>query len=305
MKEYEEFKACMVEQVRKQFSEEYRVEVHRVVKNNQLELESLVILCQTEKVTPQFYLQKYYARYKQGESVPFLAEEIAQAYRQTLAERTWEKIDLSLEYCREKIVYRLVSREKNEEQLAEIPYIPFLNLVITFHCLMVQDENGIGSIRVNNALMNEWGLNHKTLFTLAQKNTMRLFPMRICSMENMLMELLDRNGEMQGCTDAEMAEIVGHGEEPYVLTNKIGVNGAAVILYPDCLRTVVKYIRSDFYLLPSSIHEMLVVPADGKRQAVELKKMVQEVNSQCVEREEILSDDVYFYSQKSGIIEIC
>lgn len=303
MKEYEEFKKCMMRQVQERFPDSYRIEIHHVVKNNQLELESLVILCEGVNVSPQFYLQRYYERYRQGESVTLLADEIAEAYRSTLTQCDWKNLDLSLDYCRERIVYRLVSREKNEEQLEGIPYIPFLNLVITFHCLMMQEEDGIGSVRVNNALLEEWGLDHKALFAMAQKNTVRLFPVRICSMEKMLLELLEESENKQYYE--EQIKPGECGQESYVLTNEMGVNGAAVILYPDCLSMVGKSIGEDFYLLPSSIHEMLVVPASTHIEREALKNMVREVNRRCVEIDEVLSDDVYFYSRKSGVIEIC
>ena len=306
MKDYDDFKKTMVEQVRENLFDNCQVEVHRVVKNNQLELDSMVILGENQRVSPQFYLEHYYSRYKRGEEIDFLVEEILQIYKQTLLERDWNtQLDLSFENCRNQIIYRLVSFERNKELLRGTPHIPFLDLVITFHCLMMEDKHGIGSIRVSDALMKEWGLDNKTLFALAQENSMRKFPIRLCSLEQMLTELLENRGENPENIKKITGDMRHDGEkEPYVLTNKIGINGAAVVLYPGCLKMAASVMESDFYLLPGSIHEMLLIPADTTMSVAELRSMVKNVNKQCVEPDELLSDEVYLYSRSTGIMEI-
>ncbi|MCH5266754.1 MAG: hypothetical protein J1E62_00305 [Lachnospiraceae bacterium] len=306
MKNYEDFKNFMVEQVQKLVSYERRVEVHRVMKNNQLTLDSMVILSEGCSISPQFYLEHYYSRYQRGEKIEYLVREIIETYERTLTERDWSsQLDLSLEHCGEQIIYRLVSYEKNKELLEGTPYIPFLNLVITFHCLMMQDEHGIGSIRVSDALMEEWGLDHKSLFALAQENTMRKFPIRLRTLEQMLTELLESRGESPENIQKIIGEMNYESEiEPYVLTNEMGINGAAVVVYPGCLEMVGDSINNDFYLLPGSIHEMLVIPADTTLSVEEMRNMVVNVNRKCVEQDELLSDDVYFYSRSKGVMEV-
>ena len=139
MYDFEEFKNVMEQMVKEKFSEGYQVERHKVIKNNQLELDSLVILAEDTNVSPQFYMQQLYPRYEQGETMEQLVADIVSTYHETAKNNRFDSENLTLEACREQIIYRVVSLEKNEEQLAEVPYIPFMDLAITFHCLMVHD----------------------------------------------------------------------------------------------------------------------------------------------------------------------
>ena len=263
MYDFEEFKNVMEQMVKEKFSEGYQVERHKVIKNNQLELDSLVILAEDTNVSPQFYMQQLYPRYEQGETMEQLVADIVSTYHETAKNNRFDSENLTLEACREQIIYRVVSLEKNEEQLAEVPYIPFMDLAITFHCLMVQDEHGIASFRISLDLMQKWGLDHQTLFTIAQNNTMKRFPISICRMETMLYEFFQQTDH-----ESSLDDIMQTGDEniwgnrafwaksregdPYVLTNSSKINGAAVVLYPQCLQHIGENIGGNYYLLPSS-----------------------------------------------------
>ena len=84
----------------------------------------------------------------------------------------------------------------------------------------------------------------------------------------------------------------------YILTNEYKLNGAATILYRDVLEDFSKACDGDFYLLPSSIHEVILVPAKECNSFDEMTQMVQEVNETQVEAEELLADHAYYYSRK-------
>ena len=99
--------------------------------------------------------------------------------------------------------------------------------------------------------------------------------------------------------------ILQEEDAPFILTNERGINGAAVILYPGCLKEIGEITGLDLYILPSSIHELLVIPDDGNVYTHELKHMIHEVNESCVVEEEVLSDQLYHYSTEKNIIEIC
>ena len=83
-----------------------------------------------------------------------------------------------------------------------------------------------------------------------------------------------------------------------MLTNKEKYFGAAVILYPHALKHIAGLLRNNFYILPSSVHECILVPDMGQYSRMELKRMVKEVNENQVEEEEILSYEVYYYDRE-------
>ena len=81
-------------------------------------------------------------------------------------------------------------------------------------------------------------------------------------------------------------------------------SGAGVLAYQDFMDQAAEKIGGDFYVIPSSIHEILLVPDNGEVQAEGLKEMVQEVNATEVSPEEKLSDNVYHYDSKEHIFEL-
>ena len=93
-------------------------------------------------------------------------------------------------------------------------------------------------------------------------------------------------------------------DEMYVLTNKTMLNGASTMMYYGVLDSIADKIGHDLYILPSSIHELILVPVKSGYKADELKKMVCQVNSDEVSDNEILSDSVYCYSRKDRQIHL-
>jgi len=300
---YEEFKNVLLVCIKKIFGEGASIELHNIIKNNSLELEGMVILEKGKCISPNFYLQIYYEEYLCGRSVGDIVEDILEKYG-SMEDKELGSFSMEACDCMDKIVCRLVSYEKNSRLLEEIPYIPFLDLAVIFSCLVVEDECGIGSIRISNKIMEQWGITVKMLYQVAVNNTQRLFPKVLCPLKSMMVNILEGDEEA-GWIPAGIINEIQDGGAPFVLTNQRGINGAAVILYPGCLKEISDATGKDLYIIPSSIHELLVIPDDKQIMAGDIKKMVHEVNTNCVVAEEVLSDMVYKYSAERNCIEIC
>lgn len=304
--DYQRFCEKMQKAIKEGLPDNMRVEVHKVMKNNSIELDGLIIISDNENVSPSFYLQIYYEQYKSGETIECLAQKIRDAYYEEIQADKCLTIDMSFEYCKERIVFRLVSYEMNREIMKTIPYVQFLDMIVIFYILFRQDEDGIGSVRVTNKLMQQWQLNTEAIFSLAKENTRILFPKKICSMSSLMADMLNGETEPDFEETFNISDLHNKEEnEPYVITNEIGINGAAVMLYPDILEEVGLLFGGDYYLLPSSIHEMLAISVETNLSVQELRDMVCEVNKSCVAREEVLSNKIYYYSCITNAIKIC
>ena len=172
---YFEFIDEMAKRVKMCFDKEVSVEVHKVVKNNSMEYDSLIINEPGRNVTPNFYLQGMYSRYVDGIGLDSLVSEIVQKYESAYDSEKYENLSLDYADCQEKIVMRLISFEKNKKMLEETPYIPFLDMAVVFYFLADNDQNGIASIRITNEIMNDWKTDVKELYTLASDNSKRIF----------------------------------------------------------------------------------------------------------------------------------
>ena len=87
----------------------------------------------------------------------------------------------------------------------------------------------------------------------------------------------------------------------YILSNHIGINGAACLLYQDILMKISEQFQSDYFIFPSSIHEVILVPVSDISNHRKYAAMVKDINETQVAKEEVLSDNVYYYSQKTGL----
>lgn len=319
---YKNFVEEIVKKIEEKVEKKMFVKLHKVVKNNGLNLDALVIMKENQNTAPNIYLNSYYEEYKKGKSLNAIIEEIMIRYHCVKSENNLKAEQFTqIEKMQFNIIYRLVHYKKNKALLEEIPHIRFVDFAITFHCLVKKEEKGIGSFRITNEIARKWKVTTKQLMKLAQKNTPRIFPVKLTTMEDLLTELFQQDMEkvIENYGDVlEMEPARQNTEnmichilkdmkerkkvEMFVLTNQIGINGASVILYPKVLQEFSELCGSDLYLLPSSVHEFIIVPQYEHIEKEELTKLVQEVNVTQVAADEVLSDHVYEYSKKEESI---
>lgn len=89
----------------------------------------------------------------------------------------------------------------------------------------------------------------------------------------------------------------------FCMTNERKMNGASLILHEDIRKQIGEFMKGDFYILPSSIHEILILPDNGIFSVSELNAMVKEVNATQVSLEEQLSDKVQFCDGRTAVME--
>ena len=272
--------------------EEYKVKVQEVRKNNGVLLQGLIILSKKQNVSPTIYLQPFWEAYEEGVTLLEVVTRILQIYKEDVPR---DNIDMSFfkdfQQVKDRICYRLSHGARNRELLEDIPYVPFLDLAICFYYAYEGEALGNGSILVHNSHMKMWETNIAELMYHAQHNTPKLFPWECGSMELALRELMQ---------DTEPTE-----ELPmYIMTNRQKIHGAACILYPNLLNCIGEGMNANFYILPSSVHEVILLTDGGNESEKQLREMIAEVNRTQVEPEEVLSDSLYYFDRKEKRVKI-
>ena len=174
---------------------------------------------------------------------------------------------------KEKLFLRVSSVTKNATFLKSVPYIAVEDLALTFHILVGQDKMDIASATVTNQLLESYGISIETLYKDTVQSSMTLFPARFIDMCLMT-----------------------------VITNDKGINGAASLFYPGVMDKIGSEI-GNYYIFPSSIHEVLVVQDAGNGNPDELRQIVESVNREVVATEEQLSNELYYYDAKNKIFK--
>lgn len=292
--EYEVFLSKIKEQVSHSLGAEYTLTLQKVQKNNGLILDGLCILHSSSHTAPAIYLNSFYSQFLNGRQIEDITDELLSLYRtqQTPPECTQ---DLFEDYAlaKDKIACRLVHAASNASLLSQIPHIKWLDLAIVFYLCVREDENGLLTSIIYEHHLNSWKISLESLYQAALSNTIRLFPPVISSLTCLLEEILPE-GELPVSND--------YSSPFYVLTNRNGLNGAICILYPEVLKNFAKGMESDLIILPSSIHEVLLLPDTGNISYNELKRIVSQVNCLEVPAQDRLSNQVYLYSRKTDSI---
>lgn len=294
---YQTFTDSVVDYLHQNLGKSCKITIQPIIKNNHLILDGLTILEEDLNVSPTIYLNYYYSELASGEkSMETIQKQVLQTY---LANRPTEPIDVSFftnyENVRRRFVYKLVNQKQNEELLSEIPHVKYLDLAIIFYCLVSTTPMGNATILIHNNHLNYWNITRETLYQEALHNTPLLLPHELLDMNHVLSDITAMD------TNFSEPDVISPMN---ILTNTQRLNGAGVILYPKLLEKISDTLSNDLYVIPSSIHEVLLLPAEPYYTVAELNEMIDEVNTTQVSAEEILSNHVYYYSRKEKALQI-
>lgn len=290
--EFTNFTTLVQREVEKRAGENYRVKLNDVMKNNGVVLRGITLMQDDSNISPTIYLNPYYDAYENGDTtLGTVIDEVIDTYERNKINRSIDmKFFLNYETVRSRIIFKLINTEKNRELLRDVPYIPFHDLSIVFQCLVSEERFGNASILIHNVHLQLWKVNARELYECALENTPLLQGYEQADMDTVLEEM-----KALGGIDDEEIEDMQQEVPMYVLSNKSRINGASCILYKDILKDFAMVVDKDLYVLPSSIHEVILLPSDGTQESEQLKEMVREINQSQVEKEEVLSDSVYYY----------
>lgn len=311
--ELKEFAAKIKDGVSRILRDGYTVEIQEIRKNNGCTRTGLVITKQGETISTSIYLNEAYdqcgAREITDQQVKQTAKKIAEQYHGNGRKPEWLKdLTESNEFNRlkDKVAYKLINTERNQELLKQIPSKPYLDLSIVYCLCFGSDEAGQYTALIYNRHLENWGVTKETICQLADENTPRIRPHSLRRMEEVIAELtegLEIKAEDKG--EAKSGHKIPVPEEFYLLSNSKGLHGAAAVLYENVLGNFAEERKSDIIILPSSIHEVILLPdTAGTNDYKELKGIVKDVNQTDVPAEDILSDHVYRYSYERKKLEI-
>lgn len=301
--DYDSFKQQLLADLREFFPADTRISIERISHNNQLVLDGLTILEHGSNVSPTIYLERYFKQYEKDMDFPGIRQQILEHYRQY---RCVQNIDVSFFTCldkvRPRIAYKLIHYDRNRELLEGIPHFAYLDLAIVFYYLAPGDTHENASILIHNSHLSYWDISKDHLLLFAQQNTPQLLPSRYQSLKDLLLPALDVLPEAK---QPVALELMDNTPPPmYVLTNTGCYLGACCILYPDVLKEISGELGGDLILLPSSIHEFILMPASLREDPDSLRGIVREVNLTAVAPEEFLSDSIYYYDCQTDQVSL-
>lgn len=281
------------------YGDDYCISIEPVTKNNGTHFTRLAFNKKGTNIFPAVYLDEFFEEYQNGMTMEEVCRNVRDTYEQYKPEQDFDDTRLTdFSQVKDMICFKLVNAEKNREMLADTPYIPYHDLAIIFYVVIAKDESGTATVPIRKSHMKLWGTDTQTMYSLAMENTQRIFRGSIKPMGSVIAEIMEKE---MGIKDSNGVYDMAIEEEDtmsmYIVTNYENLNGASVLLYSNLLRDFAERIGADFYILPSSIHEVIFLSESAGIGSESLRMLVQEVNVTQVDADEILSDNVYFYSR--------
>ena len=273
------------------------ITINHVIKNNGCEMDGLVIMEKGKDIAPTIYLDSFYELYTNGENIKNIIRQIEVIYEQNKNNVTFDvNILKHFDTIKDKIVYKVVNYRSNEKLLEQVPHKRILDLAVVFYCLLDNEYGRSATALIYNNNLKNWNVTIDDVYKAALKNTPDLLHSKISSMA----ALFEKCGVNVDGEEVDLKDYVP--SDMYVLTNESKLNGAACILYENVLYDFAQKLGADLYILPSSVHEVILLPKLSMFEKDELVNMVKEVNTEGVAADEVLCDHVYEYNRTERLI---
>ena len=289
--DYKEFTDSIVDLLRERMGADYDIKVTNVTKTNDIRLTGVIMMRESDRISPTIYLEEPYRQYCAGADMQEIVRRIVEIYKEQMKE-----FDLDFDFfkefecVKERIFHKVIHYDKNRALLEDVPHFRWCDLAVVFYYSIEDSMLGRASILIHNNHLDMWGQDIDVLYRNAQHNMRRYMPELLVSMQELV-------AEMTGIQSKDEADKL------YVLTNCEKMYGASAMLYSNKIGELADRMQSDLLILPSSVHEVLLLPDDREREYEFYRRMVEEVNTTQVEPEEVLSFSLYRYNREKAEIE--
>ena len=290
-KEYVEFLCLLAEKVQEKYDGTVTAEVMESKKNNGVSVTGLMLKKEGNQVAPNFFLEKQFSEWECGvHSLEEIAGRLCATFEEEIEKNSHlvSAIVFQWEEFRHNVFMRLVNREKNTELLKNIPYREFMDLAIVYFYAVKISEESQGTMVITEEHLSMLGIEQEELHRAAEENVRKLRPTRLCRMEELVVRLSDRLGIPVPVLREEQRFM-------YVLSNEPGMFGAVNVTLTEELERFSACVSPNFYVLPSSVHEVILVPDDAEFHPEKFADIVRDINATQVLETEVLSDSVYYF----------
>lgn len=288
--EFKEFTEKISNEIRKYLPEDMKtVDIHvdEIRKLNNEPYHGMSIRKEGASAGIVINLDEAFKRFTNGRSMQETMKDISETLQQG-SRSIPDVTNLLGDYgeVKKHLMVRLVGRAQNREMLKTIPHRDVADMALLAYIVVKDDKEGLASSVVNDRLLSQYGVTKEQLLTDAIHSSEELYPSGIHTL-----------GEVLGMPETDDMP------KMYVLSNSRSEYGAACISYSGVLDAAAEKLGKDFFVLPSSIHEVLLVPDDGNADITALKQMVHDVNASEVDPPDVLTNNVYHYDSRERIFE--
>jgi hypothetical protein len=272
----------------------------------------MTVAVEGEQIAITLNLNAYFEMYQDGMPMDEVLDEMAdtiQDNRPVMRPSFNAQAFQDYSYVKDKLFIRLSGADSNEEVLKNMPHKVVEDMAITYHILAENAGDSMASIPVTEGLLERYGVSAEQLHTDALESSGKLFPLKMDSMDNIMRTMFEKEMKAEGLSAEEIENMLQFMPEQstmipmIILTNENQMHGAATLFYPDAMKQISEQLEGNYFILPSSVHECILIPDDGEISAVELREMVTTINANEVAPKDRLTDQAYHYDCEEAVFE--
>ena len=299
---FEEFKNNLMELVSKEVEDRGLEDISlklTTVESPDGMTDRLMVSVGESKMSMAFRLKEIYQNVENGEDIDHAVFKMVNTIEENISvvknkEQDVKSFITDYEKVKDNTYLRLIPGDSPILKSTPHKMIEDMALVVNIHLDSISDENGRSCVVVSRPLMEMYGIDEAKLFADAEKNSLENEPIVFKPLFDMVKDLINS----ENIPDPEDVGIV-----TYIATNASGFQGAAVAGYPDFCEKAAETMGGSFYMLPSSVHEFILIKDDGKAKAKDLNKMIRNVNETVLEPRDVLAAQCYHYDAKAKVLE--
>lgn len=294
---YEEFLNNLKDDLQKYYSgSDVTVDISNVQKMQGASYQGLQIKRDGSDVGVSMDMRNFFEELNDGVPYHDVMLDVRDAVSEALNDSLSMDVDVgkltNYEAMKHNLTVQLVSTEKNRDMLSRVPHREMADMSMVYRLDLGETSNGNATVLVTNQLLQNYGVTAEQLQADAMTYAPIMHPASIRSMESILF----------GIPEDETMDLGGPAKL-YVVTNDRSMNGAGVITYPDFMDQATEKMGGSFYILPSSIHEVLIMRDTPDVDVNTLVDMVTSINATQVMPEDRLTDNVYHFDAEARIFE--
>lgn len=298
---YNEFREELLRMMKEQADEKLQIELMERQKLNGQIRYALMIRREENPCAPVIYLEEFYDSFCLGKPLEQIAEKLWMIYNEEMKDDLkylYDHISCMLTFADAApgLYVRVMHNGKNRDLLQDTPcrYIQDLALTI-YYQVKLMDGQVRGTVMLRDEHIQDWSVSAEEVFDRAISNTLQTEGMYW----NTLEAVLNHEKLLPFSQKLSYSRTGLH-----VVSGKTGVWGATVAFLPGAAVRIYEALGEAYYLLPSSIHEVIVIPFSRAVSKQLLAQTVRDVNRLEIPEEEILSDNIYIYNTQNGLLEI-
>jgi len=283
----------LMEMLPQELTEGMEIQEAKVMKANDQTHHGLTFKREESDAAPTIYLDDAYSRFTQGEDLHTITAELRDAYINSLSMPEPQKVDFTYDNIKDKLTVRLLEIKRNRDYLATTPYMTVGNgLAMVCDIRMGDGNDGSWRATVTQSMLEMQDYDKRELFIAAMDNAQLIDPPILVDMSQALFthdgeNLMKRSEQLPPEDVSNM----------YILSNENGTLGSAALFYPGTREHIAEILGEGYSVLPSSQHEVLIIPDSAGVETEKLCEMVRQANQSVVEPKDVLSDNVFHYDR--------